>query len=66
MIPKNEMVITTYADVDGNDVCVGTQKIGSETFFLYEIRDGKEKKLGKGNSPRELEIKFNVRQRMGM
>ena len=41
-----------------------TSKEARDYYFLYELVDGKLKKLGKARSPKELEEKFDVEKRI--
>ena len=66
MISKNEIEWTEYKKISGEVVGVITSNQSRNVFFFYEF-DGKDfKKLGKGNSPPELERKFKVKERMGI
>lgn len=41
-----------------------TSKEARDYYFLYEVVDGKFKKLGRAKSPKELEERFEVGKRM--
>lgn len=67
MISKNERGMVEYINKDtGKIVAVITSKFPGDIFYFYECVDGEYRKLGKANSPIELEIKYDVRRRMGM
>ena len=67
MISKNEQAMVEYINKDtGRAVAVITSKYPGDVFFFYECVDGEFRKLGKANSPIELEIRYDVRGRMGM
>lgn len=65
MISKNETIVTTYYK-DGTAVGVTTKHNANNLYFFYEFVDNDFKKLGKGNSPSELEEKYDVNKRMGV
>ena len=66
MISKNEIEWTVYKKISGEVIGVITSNQSCNVFFFYEF-DGKDfRKLGKGNSPPELERKFKVEERMGI
>lgn len=59
--PKNEIVCTSYYDVAHKLKYIVTTKMYSiDSYFLYEYVDGQFKKLGKAKTPTELEIKFDI------
>lgn len=63
--PKGEEVWTRYLGASGKTMFILTSKLGSrDYYYLYELIDGKFKKLGKASSPRVLEDKFNVAERV--
>ena len=67
MISKNERQITEYYERGGTrPVAILTSKEPSNVFFLYERVGDDYVKLGKGNSPLELEERYDIRSRMGM
>ncbi len=63
--PKGETGCVTCYNKDHEPLFLITQKPLTETFFLYEFTGDGLVKLGKAQSPLELEKKFNVKQRMG-
>lgn len=64
--PKGEDVCATCVDKNGNPVFLITSKPSIGYFYIYEFTDSGLIKLGKGQSPLELEDKYNVRSRMGV
>lgn len=59
------MLRVTYYDTDNNPLFVLTSKEGQGIFYLYEVLEsGALKKLGKSKSPKELEVKFSVYEKM--
>lgn len=65
--PKAERVWVSYYGTNHELLFILTSKESSrEYYFLYELVDGAFKKLGKGRSPKELEEKYNVRQKTGV
>lgn len=64
--PKGEDVCVTCCDRDGKQLFLITHKPLVDTYFIYEFTGDGLVKLGKGQSPLELEVKFNVRKRMGV
>ena len=66
MISKNEIEYVEYKRASGEIVGVITSNQSRNIFYFYEF-DGQEyRKLGKGNSPPELERKFKLEERMGI
>lgn len=64
MIPKNESVVVTYLNKSGIVIALLTKRKNEDTYALYEV--GKEvKRLGRGNNPLELEVKYSINKRMG-
>lgn len=64
--PKGEDVCVTCYECGGRPLFLITTKPLTGYFFLYEFTADGLVKLGKGQSPLELEEKFNVRKRMGV
>ena len=64
--PKGEHVWVSYYDTSHKLVFIITSKEARDYYFLYELVDGKFKKLGRAKSPTELENKFEVDKRMGV
>lgn len=59
--PKNEIVCTSYYDIAHKLKYIVTTKVySSDLYFLYESVDDEFKKLGKAKTPTELEIKFDI------
>jgi hypothetical protein len=59
--PKGEMVWVRFCSGNGATKFMLTSKITSRDFYyLYEVVDGKLRKLGRGKNPLELEEKFGV------
>lgn len=62
-IPKNERLWVSYLNFDGTLAHIITSKNDSrDTYYLYEVSGENLKKLGKSDSPMELETKFNIRK----
>lgn len=61
-IPRNENLCTTYCNANGVTLFIMTVDLFGVTYFLYEVCGGKIKKLGKANSPTELERKHSVNE----
>lgn len=66
MISKNEIEWTEYKKLSGEVVGVITSNQSCNVFYFYEFDGNDFKKLGKGNSPPELECKFRIEERMGV
>lgn len=66
MISKNEIEWTKYKKLSGEVVGVITSNQSCDVFYFYEFDGNDFKKLGKGNSPPELERKFRIEERMGV
>lgn len=66
MISKNEHHKTGYYTKSGELVGVITANQLETQFFFYEPVGEDFRKLGKADSPLELERKFKVKERMGM
>ena len=64
--PKGENICVTCYDSSGNRLFLITHKPLVDIYFIYEFTGDGLVKLGKGQSPLELEAKFNVRKRMGV
>lgn len=61
-IPKNENLCTTYCDANNVALFIMTRDLFGITYFLYEVCGDKIKKLGKANSPTELERNYSVNE----
>lgn len=62
---KGEIVWVEYYDKQKNLRFIMTSKENNRDFyFLYELVDGEFKKLGKACSPKELEDKFKVSEKL--
>lgn len=62
--PKGETVCVSYYNTKHELCFTLTQKIGSDFYVLYECSDGKLNKLGKSQSPLDLEEKFQICQKL--
>lgn len=62
--PKGERVWVGYYDNHHELRFILTSKDSRDFYFLYELVDGNFRKLGKAQSPTELEERFRVYQRM--
>lgn len=62
--PKGERVFTGYYNTAGELLFILTAKEARDYYFLYELKDGAFRKLGRSKSPPELEEKFGVSQKM--
>ena len=65
MISKNEYIVTTYYNA-GEVVGVITSKYPGTVYYFYERLDKDCVKLGKADSPTELEKRYDVNRRMGL
>lgn len=65
MIPKTERVMTTLCK-NGIEIGVITVNQMGTTYYLYEITNGDYRKLGKSDSPLELERRYKMHDRMGV
>lgn len=66
MIPKSEHEMTSLCSRGSIEVGLITADITETIFYLYEVVDGKYKKLGKASSPLELEQRYKMHERMGL
>ena len=62
-IPKNETLRVSYC-ANGSPVFLLTEDAARGAFVLYETAEDGVKKLGRAQSPTELEDKFGVRERI--
>lgn len=62
--PKGERVWVGYYNRNHELLFIMTSKEARDYYFLYEVVDGKFKKLNRAKSPKELEKKFEVSKRM--
>lgn len=63
--PKGETIWVSYCKTDGTAVAILTSKPARDYYFLYEITaDHKLIKLGKAQTPTELEEKFHIKTKM--
>lgn len=62
--PKGERVWAGYYNRKGELLFIVTSKEAREYYFLYELKDGEFKKLGRAKSPPELIEKYQVTMRM--
>lgn len=58
--PRGEHVWTNYINIHGDLMFIVTTKPSSNFYYLYELIDNNFVKLGRGDSPPELENRFNV------
>lgn len=63
MISKGEHEMTSLMK-NGVEIGLITANQMETMFFLYEIVDGHYRKLGKADSPLELERRFKMHERM--
>ena len=63
--PKGENVCVTCCKRGGEPMFLITYKPLVDTYFIYEFTGDELVKLGKGQSPSELEKKFDVKRRIG-
>ena len=63
--PKGENVCVTCCERGGKPMFLITNKPLIDTYFIYEFTGDGLVKLGKGQSPSELEKKFDVKRRIG-
>lgn len=63
MIPKTEHVMTTLCK-NGIEIGVITVNQMGTTYYLYEAINGDYRKLGKSDSPLELEQRYKMHDRM--
>lgn len=66
MIAKSELELVEYKRTSGEVVGVITSNQSRNVFYFYEFDGHDYRKLGKGNSPPELERKFKIEERMGI
>lgn len=65
--PRGERVRVKYYDGKHELLFILTTKEQSkDLYFLYELKDGEFKKLGKAKSPSMLEEKYGIRNKMGV
>lgn len=64
--PKGERIWVGYYSRDHELLFIMTSKESRDYYFLYELIDGKFKKLGRAKSPKELEERFEVDKRVGV
>lgn len=62
--PKGERVWVGYYTDRHQLKFIMTSKNVRDYYYLYELIDNKFKKLGKARSPKELEEKFEVNERL--
>ena len=65
MISKGEHGMTSLIK-DGIEIGRITANQTETMFYLYEVIDGKYHKLGKADSPLELERRYKIHERMGV
>lgn len=65
MISKNERQLTEYVNrYTGKTIGVITSDILGNTFWFYEFNGKDYKKIGKANSPPELEVRYKLDERI--
>lgn len=64
--PKGEIVWVSYYNTKGELRFIMTSKQARDFYFLYEVKDGEFKKLGKSNNPTKLEEKFNLKENLSV
>ncbi len=62
--PKNEICWFHYFTSKHILMFLMTSNNSREWYYLYEFKDGKFVKLGRGKSPTELENKFEVEKQL--
>ena len=63
--PKGEVIWVRFCSGNGATRFLITSKISSRDFYyLYEVVDGKLKKLGRGKNPLELEEKYDINNKI--
>lgn len=66
MISKGEHAMTSLCGKGGVEVGLITANQLETMFYLYEVVDGYYRKLGKADSPLELEKRYKMYERMGI
>lgn len=66
MISKNELGWTVYKKASGEIVGAITSNQSCNVFYFYEFDGNDYKKIGKANTPVDLEIKYRLNERMGI
>lgn len=62
--PKNELIWFHYFNSNHVFMFLSTSSQSRDWYYLYEFKDGRLIKLGKGRSPIELEERFKVDERL--
>ena len=65
MISKDEHEMTSLLK-DGVEIGIITANQMGTIFYLYEVVDGRYRKLGKADNPLELERRYKMHERMGV
>ena len=64
-VPRGEILWVRYLVPSGEPAFAVTSKPSRDWYYLYEVlHDGTLKKLGKAQTPPELEEKYQVHQKM--
>lgn len=63
--PKGERLWARYYDKKNALRFFITSKEVRDYYFLYEVSGDSAKKLGKARTPRDLEVKYKIEERMG-
>lgn len=66
MISKGEYAMTSLCSKNGAEIGLITANQSETMFYLYEVIDGHYRKLGKSDSPLELEKRYRMYERMGV
>lgn len=64
-IQNGEIVCVTCCNKESAPLFLITSKPLTGMYYIYEFTDSGLSKIGKGQSPSELEEKFNIKERMG-
>lgn len=63
--PKGETVwVGIYNKSNELKFIITSKETSREFYFLYELEDGKFRKLGRSRSPKDLEKKFEVDKKL--
>lgn len=66
MISRGEHAMTSLCSKNGAEIGLITANQSETMFYLYEVVDGHYRKLGKSDSPLELEKRYRMYERMGV
>lgn len=62
--PKNEAVWVSYYTAENQLLFIITANRLRDCYYLYELREDKFTKLGRAKTPTELEVRFQVYERI--